>query len=569
MLLNLFVENFVLLDRLELDLSNGLCVITGETGAGKSLIVDAIEGLIGARLSVDDIKKDSKSSFLEATFSVTPEVKKLLRENSFDDVDDTVTLSRVIQKSGTKCRINGQIVTQIFLKQVGELLIDIIGQNENQFLFRVERHREIIDQLGNENHKGLCDDIKNIYIKLNTARKEFEELRKTSLENKRQIDFYKFQLNEITEAALVPGEEEELKKEREILVHAEELIVNLNRVYHELFSGEDFPSICDRLTEVTRIIDDSAKFDTELVEISNELEGLSSHLKDISRSIREHSELVESDPQKLDEVEDRLNIIIKMKNKYGQSVQEILKYSDELREKLSVAETSDDRLNELSNQISILEKEYVDKSELLSKSRKDISLYLEPKVEQELSELGMEKTKFKVNINQKKEIFSETGKDSVEFLISPNPGEPLRPLSKIVSGGESSRIMLSLRMVLREKNPVPTLIFDEIDSGISGNAALTVSKKLAKLSRFVQILCVTHLPVVAAMAEQHLWLEKSSTEEYTRVNIMDLTESIRFEKLAQMSGGKISKTSLKYARDIYKNATDYKKDFGSVEYSKN
>ncbi len=569
MLQHLLIENFVLLEKLELDFEKKLCVITGETGAGKSLIVDAIEGIVGGRLSPEQIKTGCKSAYLEATFTITPEVRNILQENGFDELDNTVTLSRNIQRSGNKCRINGELVTQNFLKQVGEYLIDTIGQNENQFLFKVERHRFILDSLGSEIHKNLIEKIKEISVELNSVKKEHQSLKKESQENKRQIDFYKFQLNEIEEANLKPGEEEELKKEREILLHSEELTDNLNQAYHQLYSGDDVPSICDRLNSVSRLISDSSKFNPELENINNELEGISIQLNDISRTIRHFSENIESDPEHLEELESRLDLILKMKNKYGLFIDEILIFRDQLREKVLLVESSDDRISELEKKISLLEIDYIENARLLTESRLNIAKELEPAVEHELSELGMDRTKFKVNLNPKKEAFSENGADSIEFLISPNPGEPLRALSKIASGGECSRLMLALKMVLHRSNQVPTLIFDEIDTGISGKAALVVSQKLAKLSNFSQILCITHLPVVAAMAEQHLWIEKFSTDEHTKIDITTLSEKLRIEKLAQMSGGKISESSLKYAKDIYKNALDYKKNFSLLAYSHN
>ncbi|MBC7475131.1 MAG: DNA repair protein RecN [Candidatus Sericytochromatia bacterium] len=561
MLTHLLIENFILLDRLDLDFSKGLAVITGETGAGKSLIVDAIEGIIGGRLSPEQIKTNSKHSYLEGTFIINSVVKELLLENGFEDLDETITLSRTIQRSGNKCRINGQLVTQSFLKQIGEYLIDTIGQNENQYLFKVERHRGIIDALGDDNHKKILESVKDTSLKINIYKKEYEDLKKSSQENKRQIDFYKFQLNEIEEANLKTGEEKELKKEREILVHAEDLGKNLLEAYHELYASEETPSLCDRLNHISRLVSDSAKHDPSLENTSNELENINFQLQEISRSIRDYSEKVESDPERLEEVESRIDIITKMKNKYGQTVEEVLSYLSEISEKVKLVENSEEKLEYLTKNISVLEEKYKEQASDLTISRKKLAEYLEPKVEKELSELGMDKTKFRVNFMTKKDSFSENGSDGIEFLISPNPGEPLRPLAKTASGGETSRLMLSLKMVLHKSNQVPTLIFDEIDAGISGKAALVVSQKLAKLTELAQIICITHLPVVAAMSDQHLWIEKTSTEENTTVNIIVLDEKPRIEKLAQMTGAKISETSLQYARDIYNYALDYKKDF--------
>ncbi|MFN8575615.1 MAG: DNA repair protein RecN [Candidatus Sericytochromatia bacterium] len=560
MLSHLLIENFVLLEKLELNFLKGLTVLTGETGAGKSLIVDAIEGIIGGRLSPDQIKTGSKSSYLEGTFKLTPIIREILLENGFDELEDTITLSRTIQRSGNKCRINGQLVTQNFLKQIGEYLIDTIGQNENQYLFKVERHKQIIDSIGDEKHKKSLEKVKDLYLKLNIYKKEYDILKRNSQENQRQIDFYKFQLNEIEETGLKLGEEEELKREREILVHAEDLSKDLTQAYHELYSNEEGVSVRDMLNSVSRLVSDCSRYDNELEEISNELEGISIQIEEISRTLRNHTDKIESDPFRLSEIEERLNIIIKMKNKYGQTVEEVLSYLDELKSKVLLVENSEERLTELEKNINVLEKEYKEQAEKLSQSRKDISKVLEPQVEKELSELGMQNTKFKVNFT-KKEAFSESGIDSIEFLLSPNPGEPLRSLSKTASGGESSRITLSLKMVLHKSGQVPTLIFDEIDAGISGKAALVVSHKLGKLADDTQIICITHLPVVAAMSDNHLWIEKSSSETKTTVSINSLDKEKRIEKLAQMSGAKIGKESLDYAKGLYKDALNYKKDF--------
>jgi DNA repair protein RecN (Recombination protein N) len=560
MLSHLLIENFVLLERLELDFSKGLTVLTGETGAGKSLIVDAIEGIIGGRLSPDQIKTGSKSSYLEAVFKITPIIKEILTENGFDELEETITLSRTIQRSGNKCRINGQLVTQNFLKQIGEYLIDTIGQNENQYLFKVERHKQIIDSIGDEKHKKLLEKVKDSYLKLNIYKKEYENLKRNSQENQRQIDFYKFQLKEIEEADLKIDEEEELKKEREILVHAEDLNKNLNQAYHELYSSEEGQSVRDMINSVSRLISDCARYDSELDDINNEIENISIQIEEISRTIRQRSDNIESDPFRLSEIEERLNIIIKMKNKYGQTVEEILSYLEELRNKVLLVENSEERLSELEKNINIFENEYKEQSEKLSDSRKKISEKLEPEVEKELSELGMQNTKFKVNFNRK-ESFSDSGIDSIEFLLSPNPGEPLRSLSKTASGGESSRITLSLKMVLHKSAQIPTLIFDEIDAGISGKAALVVSQKVGKLADDTQILCITHLPVVASMSDNHLWIEKNSIDNKTHVTINTLDEQNRIEKLAQMSGAKIGKESLEYAKGLYKDAIEYKKNF--------
>jgi len=556
MLLHLIVENFVIVDKLELNFSKNLCVITGETGAGKSLIVDAIEGLFASKLSSENIKTSAKYSYIEATFSTNSKVQELLKEDGFDEIEETFTISRTLKKTGSKSRINGQIISQSFIKKLGEHLVDILGQNENQSLFKVETHKDTIDLLGDNKHKKLINNVKNIFRELESVKKEYNDLLKNSQENKRQLDFFKFQLKEIDSANLQIGEDEKLKQEREILVHAEELIQNLNLAYNDLYGGEDSSSLFDRLNQVCKLIENSSKFDVSLQSVSLEVEAINSQLKEISRTIRDKIDTVETDPEYLNQVEIRLDSINNMKNKYGFSIEEILTYSEDLRIKLEKIENYEEELNKLSQKIETLEKEYNEEAKKLTFSRQLIANDLEPKVEKELSELGMEKTKFKVDIKQSNN--SENGTDYLEFLICSNPGEPLRPLYKVASGGETSRIMLGLEMVLYKINPVPTLIFDEVDTGISGKTALIISQKLAKLAKSVQIICITHLPVIASMAEQHIWIEKTLMEDNTTVKISQLSEKLRLEKLAQMSSGNINQSSLKYAEEIYTNAKTYK-----------
>jgi DNA repair protein RecN (Recombination protein N) len=566
MLKQLIVENFVLLDKLELDFCDGYSVITGETGAGKSLIADAIQGVTGGKLSPDQIKMNCKSSYIEATFTINKNIKKLLELNGFEDLEETITLSRTLQRSGNKCRINGELISLNLLKQVGESLIDIIGQHDNQYLFKTDRHRIILDLMGDKKHKELIDNVSSLAKKLNLLKNEYQELDKNSKESKRQLDFFKFELKEISEAELKIGEDEELKQEREKLVHAEELSSNLMEAYQELYSGENISSIRDRLNSVSRNIMDCVRYAPELESINNQLDEAIITIEEVARSIRDISDDVDLNPETLYEVEQRLNLVIKLKNKYGGTIEDIIKYQEELSQKVSFSENSEEKLEQLLNEINIVEKDYREKALSLHNSRIQIAETIEPHIEKELSELGMDKTKFKVNISVKEENhISENGIDFIEFLISPNPGEPLRSLSKTASGGEISRIMLALRMVLQKEGQTQTLIFDEIDTGISGKAALTVSEKIGKLSQDFQIICITHLPVVACMSDEHLWIEKSSTENETNVSVFKLSNDKRIEKLAQMSGGKINQNALDYAKDIYENALKYKKNFNKVK----
>ncbi|MFN8671720.1 MAG: DNA repair protein RecN [Candidatus Sericytochromatia bacterium] len=559
MISSLIIENFVLIDKLVVDFSKGFNVLTGETGAGKSIIVDAIQIVTGGKASSEQIKTGQKQAYIEGTFDITEPIKEILSLNGFDDLEQTITLSRTIQKTNSKCRINGQLVSLSIFKEIGDELLDVIGQNDNQHLFKIENHKKIIDSLGDENHKTLLEQIKTINTKLSLVKKEYDELNKTAQENKRQLDFFKFQLEEIDEAELIFGEDDELKKEREVLVHAEELIKNLNSVYYDFYESNEDRSLYDRLNFISRTITESARYDEELNEYVDQLDGALIQIEEVIRSIKSRVDNISSDAERLSEVENRLNIIIKLKNKYGKKIEDILNFAEELRNKVNLAENSEEKLVSLEKEIINLEKKYKEISIKITDSRKNIAEELEPAIEKELAELGMTKTKFKVNMINKIDTFSNLGNDAIEFLISPNPGEPLRSLSKTASGGESSRITLALKMVLHKQNQIPTLIFDEIDAGISGKSALIVSEKIGKLSTFSQIICITHLPVVACMADNHFWIEKIVKNDFTKVDVSILDEKQKIEKLAQISGGQINESSLKYAQEIYTNAINFKK----------
>ncbi|MFN4149867.1 MAG: AAA family ATPase, partial [Candidatus Sericytochromatia bacterium] len=355
MLKQLIVENFVLLDKLELDFCDGYSVITGETGAGKSLIADAIQGVTGGKLSPDQIKMNCKSAYIEATFTINKNLKKLLELNGFEDLEETITLSRTLQRSGNKCRINGELISLNLLKQVGESLIDIIGQHDNQYLFKTDRHRVILDLMGDKKHKELIDNVSSLAKKLTLLKNEYQELDKNSKESKRQLDFFKFELKEISEAELKIGEDDELKQEREKLVHAEELSSNLMEAYQELYSGENISSIRDRLNSVSRNIMDCVRYAPELESINNQLDEAIFMIEEVARSIRDISDDVDLNPETLYEVEQRLNLVIKLKNKYGGTIEDIIKYQEELSQKVSFSENSEEKLEQLLNEINIVE----------------------------------------------------------------------------------------------------------------------------------------------------------------------------------------------------------------------
>lgn len=559
MLQQIIIENFVLVERLELTFSNGLCVLTGETGAGKSLIIDAISAILGHRISPDSIKTNCAYSYLEATFTNTPLISHILKEYGYDELENspTLTFSRTIQHSGSKSRINGLLANQSLIKRLAPYLVDILSQHANQILLKVENHLQILDQMGNQSHQKLLVQLGRTAEELFSYQRQHQELLAQNQSMQREKDFIEFQLNEIEEAELIAEEDVQLEKEKEILTHAETLNYELHAAYYRLYGRDDTSSICENLSQVCRALEKLVEHASNLEPLIENLTNLHIQLDEAAHDLQHQAEAIQADPARLQEVEIRLGNLKHLKKKYGSSIPEILLYAQEKVERLKVLKNSKQALDELGKKIEEFTTKYQDQSQQLRASRLKIAKKLEPLIEKELKTLGMEKTVFKVDI-QSIESITPTGSDSVEFLLSPNPGIPVRPLAKIASGGENSRLFLAMKLILRQSNPVATMIFDEIDVGISGQTALMVSQKLADLSRYYQIICITHLPVIAAMAEQHLWIEKQATSRKTMIQVDHIEDKVRIEKLAQMTSGKVSNSSLKHAQELYHNALAFK-----------
>jgi DNA repair protein RecN (Recombination protein N) len=557
MLLGLRIENFVLVERLDLRFHEGLCVLTGETGAGKSLLLDALQAVLGARMSPEVIRNGARFAYLEATFSLTPELRDLLQREGFEEIaeEDTLVLSRTIQRSGSKSRLQGQLVSQSLLRTLGELLIDSAGQHENQILFRPDQHRALLDSWGDEQHQALCAQMQQIWQQLSTCEAALQASLQAQQEQERQRDFFEFQLLEIDEAALQPGEEAQLVLERERLRHADKLQRNLRRAWIHLSEGETLPSICERLEEVVKMVSNSQQHMPELESLSHDLDHTLAQLQAAARSLEDHCEQVEVNPARLEEVEARLYLLQRLRSKYGETEATILAHAETLRSQLEHLRSNRQRQQELESERSQLISQAQVIAHQLSAARLELARRLPPVIERELKDLGMGKTRFEVACNPGP--LSAYGQDQVAFLISPNPGEPLRPLARTASGGEASRLLLALKVVLNEAQAVPTLIFDEVDSGMGGKTALAVAQKLSRLAQARQVVCISHLPVIAAMAGQQLWIEKHLQEQDTRIEVHSLDAEHRIEKLAQMASGKITPSSLKNAREMVRHAREY------------
>jgi DNA repair protein RecN (Recombination protein N) len=555
MLTHLLIEQFAIVERLEIAFDTGLCLLTGETGAGKSLVIASLSAISGGRVSLDQVRQGAKQAYLEATFAPTADspVWPLLREHEIDS-DGTVVLSRVISPKGSRCRVNGEQVTQSVLAQIGSVLIDIVGQHEHQSLLRTERHLALLDGLGDREHRLRLDRLSEGFALWKEAQRRLHALEAQQQEHERQVDFWQFQLDEIRSAGVDAAEDDQLRAERDLLANATQLQESLGQV-SEILSGDEgimrgLQLALSQLRQAAR----QAESLQPLVDQVNEAEVL---LTDAGRDIHRRIDTLEANPHRLAEITDRLDLLTKLKRKYGDTLADVMAFADDLAAKLLVAEQATGEIDDLRQAVTLGEQELGKLALQVSQTRKELARAMEEAVVGELAGLGMANCEFHVSMRLRP--LTDHGVDDVEFHIAPNPGEPLRPLARIASGGEMSRLTLALKIVLRASDPIATLIFDEVDTGISGGAARSVGEKLSQLARDVQVICITHLPTVAAMADQHLRLQKRALANQTAVHIVDLEHEERIAELAYMATGSKSDIALKQAVDLYQQAAAFKK----------
>ncbi|OGO65358.1 MAG: DNA repair protein RecN [Chloroflexi bacterium RBG_19FT_COMBO_55_16] len=569
MLTELRIENFAIIDQLELLFKPGLVTFTGETGAGKSIIIDAVETLLGGRVDVSMIRSGAKNATIEATFQVTPAVRAnvhsiLKREELLDDPDYFI-LGREIRFEGRSvARINGRTVTVGLLRELGELVVDVHGQSEHLSLLRVREHLGLLDRYADA--EDLLLAYSATYRQLMNVRKEIKELRLEESEAARRIDLLSYQINEIESARLQPGEEEDLLSERTRLANAESLASLAQQALTNLDEGTpEAPSAIDLLGQVMDALQDLARIDSSRSRLVEDIQGTFSSLTELARGLRGYIESIEFNPKRLDQVEERLVMIQNLKRKYGDSIPAILSFAANARQQMETIQGASERLAELATQEANLLAVLGERGKLLSQKRQQAAGQLNQEMEAELADLRMSGARFSIDFQQRPDpngvplteghrvAFDATGLERVEFLIAPNPGEGLKPLVRIASGGETSRLMLSLKNVLARADNVSTLIFDEIDQGIGGRVGSIVGHKLWRLARHHQVLCITHLPQLAAFGEQHLQVQKHLQDGRTITSVVDLSDENRLRELAQMLG-EISSATMHSAREMLETA---------------
>ncbi len=542
MLLEISIRNFALIDNVRLTLSPGLNVLTGETGAGKSIIIDAVELALGGRASADMVRTGAERAVVDVVFDImdTPGLGRRLEEMGLGEASDpTLVVSREVPVDGrAACRINGRTVNLGTLREITERLIDIHGQHEHQSLLRPERHVDLLDAFGGEEAGALRAEVAEAHRAWQKTLDEMRCLAGDERDRARRMDLLRFQAEEIERAKLTEGEELELQNERRLLANAEKRHAAAALAYTCLYAGEGGgpSSAHDQLGRALGALEEIASVDATAAPMLEAVRQAALQLDDVSRDVRQYRDAVFFDPARLAEVESRLDLIGGLKRKYGSSVAEILAFGRAAREELERLENSAEFLAELEARAG-RERAALDAAAArLGDLRREVAKDLARAVEASLGDLGMKKTRFEVSF-EPEDPPGPRGAEKVEFLFSPNPGEPPKPLSRIGSGGETSRVMLALKAILAEADEISTMIFDEIDTGVGGGAAQAVGEKLAAIALVRQVVCVTHLARVASLADSHHFILKETAGGRTQTKVKTLAADERVEEVARMLAG--------------------------------
>ena len=552
MLLELEITNFALIDNLKVEFQRGLNILTGETGAGKSIIIDALNMVVGDRADREFVRTGSTKCRIQAVFSInqTEDLINILNDNGIDLEDDTLIINREIHVNGRSVsRINGVIINQSFLKLVAEYLIDIHGQHEHQSLLNSTNHIHMLDAFGSNKISKLLREYKEKYKSFLDAKKELNSICSNIQERERQIELLKYQINEIDSSKLKIGEDEELEKEINILSNSERIISVVQGACNDLYNGSQYIPAIDLVSRNLKPLLNISNINEELKGFYNTIEEIQIKIDDVVREMRAYLQQIDHDPTVLESLESKLNLINNLKRKYGTTIKEIIDYRNKINNELEDFVNSEERINKLEGMIYKLEIELKDISVKLSTERKLIAASFENDLQDVLKTLNMNRVTFTIRFEESLD-YTPYGIDKIEFLISTNIGEPLKSLTKVASGGEISRIMLAFKTILANVDKVDTLIFDEIDTGISGNTAQIVGEKLREIAEKHQIICITHLPQIASMANEHFLIEKNVVEDNTKTTVTRLTSKERVNEIGRLLGGELTDLTLKHAKEM-------------------
>ncbi len=560
MLKELHIKNVAVIDEVHIEFAEGFNALTGETGAGKSILIDSINMALGNRTSRDIIRHDCDFASVDICFEIeNSAVVNALSELGIDADDGIVTVSRKLTADGkSTCRINGMLSPANMVREAASLLIDIHGQSDNQSLLNPKNHLALLDEYGNLAYD--LEEYYKVYSEYRSIEKEIEALSADEDEKTRRLELLRFQADEITAAALKIGEDEELEQSRDRLYNMESIISGAGAAYGALYGGDE-GTACDLLRQAVRAISAVAQFDPTLSESLNRLSGVVAEAEDIASDIGDLLSKSDFSMAELDRIEERLDLIGSLKRKYGNTIEEINAFAASAAEQADKIEKSDERLRELESTKNTILSKLKGLAAKLTEKRQAAASELEAKITEELSALDMPKVRFSINLAKlADEHFTRTGTDNAEFLISTNPGEDLKPMIKIASGGELSRIMLAIKSVLSVSDSVDSMIFDEIDTGVSGRAAQKIAEKICTLSRNKQVFAITHLAQIASMADHHFLIEKDQSGDAASTSVRLLDEDTRICELARIIGGvTVTELTLENAREMLKMADEKKR----------
>ncbi|WP_243386384.1 DNA repair protein RecN [Bacillus kexueae] len=554
MLAEISIRNFAIIESLTVSFEKGLTVLTGETGAGKSIIIDAISLLAGGRGSSEFVRYGEKKAEIEGLFLLDHEkhpcVKKC-EEFGIDLQDGMVILRRDIGANGKSvCRVNGKLVTIAVLREIGRLLVDIHGQHDNQELMDEHHHLHLLDEFGGEEVKRAKGDYLELYNRYVELSNRLKRLSDNEQEMAHRLDLIQFQLNEIESAGLEPEEDVRLQEERKQIVNFEKVYKAMQNAYNALQGDQRG---LDWLGVAMSHLEDVADINDTLQTLS---ETVSNHyyiIEDITYQLRNELDTLEFDPERLNTIESRLNEINHLKRKYGHSVDEILAYAAKIEEEIETLTNRDSHIHKIREELQSIRNDLLVEAKNISKIRKKWAKTLTEKIMEELKALYMDKTTFSVQfLTETEDVnFTQEGIDRVEFYISTNPGEPLKPLAKVASGGELSRIMLAMKSIFSKHQGITSIIFDEVDTGVSGRVAQAIGEKIYKVSEGSQVLCITHLPQVAAMADTHLFISKETKDGRTKTSVKPLEQDEKIKEIGRMIAGvEVTELTKQHAKEL-------------------
>lgn len=553
MLKTLCIENIAVIEKADIEFSKGFNVLTGETGAGKSIVVDSINAILGERTSKELVRAGSENAFVTAYFEdINSEVKQKLNEFDLPCEDDgTLMLSRKISAQGkSTCRINGSVCTVSMLKEVGNLLVNIHGQHDSQTLLNADYHYKFVDMYGSLD--GVLDEYKQSFKQLLSVRKQLKALTLDADERDRQIELLDYQIKELTDAEIKVGEWDELKKRKNLILNSQNLLQSLNSALAAFNGSDDYSGISTLLSTAVKELGTVSDVDGDIKAVYDKAEALNDSVEVVKDALLDKINSIEFEPEELDRIEERLNLYYTFSNKYGETEQDMLYYLDEAVKKRAAFENSEEELEKLNVRYDEIFNQTVALAQKLTDLRKSTAEKLGNEICKQLEFLDMPKIKFTTSFE--KGNLSANGWDKIEFLIATNVGETAKPLAKIASGGELSRIMLAIKSIIAQKDSIDTLIFDEIDTGVSGRASRKIGLKLKELGAFTQVICVTHSAQIASVADSHFLIEKNVENDRTYTNVTVLDYDGRKNELARIMGGiNATESLLKSAEELLNN----------------